>query len=762
MLNTMESPLLHFHSTPLGELPPPAPRDCFGRDELIEKVVKLAENLEPIALIGAGGIGKTSIALTVLHHSRIKDRFGDNRRFIRCDQFPASRADFLARLSEVIGVGVKNPKDLTPLRHSLSSKEMFIILDNAESILDPQGKNAREIYSVVDELCQFKTISLCITSRIMTVPRYCKRPEIPTLSMEAACDIFYGIYGNRGQSDIIDDLLRRLDFHALSIALLATTASHNGWDYDRLAKEWDARRARVLQTDYNESLAATIELSLASPTFHSLGPSARDLVEVIAFFPQGIDEKNLDWLFPTVLNRKNVFDKLCVLSLTYRSNGFVTMLAPLRDYLNPQDPQSSPLLCATRDRYFGRLSVDVDPDKPGFREARWIVSEDVNVEQLLDVFTSADRSRGDVWDACYHFMEHLYWHKPRKTLLGSKIEALPDHHRSKPKCLSGLSQLVGQVGNFTKQKLLLSRTLELERRWGDDSRVAQTLQHLSLANRLLHFNEEGIQQAKEASEIFERIGDTTGQARCLNELSYLFSNTPQLDAAEDAASRGIKLISEKYQGYLFCDFIQALGIVYRLKGEKAKAIHHFETVLRIASPPNWRDTLFWTHCDLAELFQDEGEFDDANVHLQQAKSHAVDDPYQLGRAMYMQACVWYQQRRLEEAKSEVSRAVEILERHGAADGIWDCRDLIQRVEWTMENRSTSSQCEFLEAILRPTRINFYFPGFKYTLRHHGECDPSRGYLHEYRALHPSSKVIFLSPSSTTHSFYALMNPRTIS
>lgn len=77
----------------------------------------------PIALIGvAGGIGKTSITLTVLLHKRIKERFGEDHRFIRYDQFPASCARFLARLSEVIGAGVKNPKDLTPLRSLLSSK----------------------------------------------------------------------------------------------------------------------------------------------------------------------------------------------------------------------------------------------------------------------------------------------------------------------------------------------------------------------------------------------------------------------------------------------------------------------------------------------------------------------------------------------------------------------------------------------------------------------------------------------------------------
>ena len=141
------------------------------------------------------------------------------------------------------------------------------------------------------------------------------------------------------------------------MTLLATAASHNAWDYDRLANEWDAQRSQVLQTDFNKSLAATIELSLSSPSFSSLGPDARDLLGVVAFFPQGINEKNLDWLFPTITNRKNAFDKFCVLSLTHRSDGFLTMLAPIRDYLGPQHPQSSSLLCATREQYIRRLSI---------------------------------------------------------------------------------------------------------------------------------------------------------------------------------------------------------------------------------------------------------------------------------------------------------------------------------------------------------------------------------------------------------------------
>ena len=324
---------------------------------------------------------------------------------------------------------------------------------------------------------------------------------IPTLSMESACDIFYDIYDDEGRSDIIDNLLRQLDFHALSITLLATTASHNMWDHDRVAQEWDAHRVQILQTDYNESLEATIELSLASPTFQNLGPDARDLFGVIAFFPQGIDEKNLDWLFPTIAGRRNIFDKFCVLSLTYRSNGFITMLAPLRDYLCPEDPTLSPLLQVTKEHYFARLSVALDPNKPGFNEARWIILEDANVEPLVDTFTTVDVSSNDVWDACCHLMDHLVLQKPRLVMLRPKIERLLDDHRSKPECLFQLSQLFGSVGNWVKYKLLLNHALKLWREQGDEPRVAKALGYLSDANRWLGFCEEGIQQ--EALEIYK-------------------------------------------------------------------------------------------------------------------------------------------------------------------------------------------------------------------------------------------------------------------
>ena len=553
---------------------------------------------------------------------------------------------------------------------------MFIVLDNAESIIDPQGANGREIYAVVNELCQFKTVCLCITSRITTVPRYCKRPHIPTLSMDAACEIFYGIYGDGERSRIIDDLLQRLDFHALSITLLAT-ASDNGWNYGRLSKEWDEHRAQVLRTDYNESLATTIGLSLASPTFCQLGPNARDLLGIVAFFPQGVDEKNLDWLFPTIPDRKNIFDKFCVLSLTHRSNDFIMMLAPIRDYLGLQDSKPSPLLGATKDHYFTRLSVDVYPGKPGFEEARWIVSEDTNVEHLVDVFTSIDTNSGDAWEACAHFMDHLNWHKPRSTVLMPKIEGLPDDDHSKPGCLISLSRLFDRAGNDAERKRLLICALKLGRRRGDDSQVAHALRELADANRLLHLYEEGIRQAEEGSEMYRRLGDTAGEANCLVALAWTLHYAGQLDAAEDITFLTISLLED--QGLLACCCHRILGQVYSSKGDKEKAICHLKTALSIASPSNWHGQSFWIHFRLASLFRDEDELNDANAHVETAKSHAAGHPYNLGRAMEMQARIWFRQCRFEDANSEDLRALEIYEKLGAVKDAGRWKRVLQRL-----------------------------------------------------------------------------------
>ena len=112
--------------------------------------------------------------------------------FITISSFP----HLPRRPSGVIGAGTKNPEDVTPLRPFLSSKEMLIALDDAESILYPQGMRGG-IYTATDGLSRFSNICLCIPPDSETL-------GIPILLAEAAHDTFYR---KRNElSDLVNDI----------------------------------------------------------------------------------------------------------------------------------------------------------------------------------------------------------------------------------------------------------------------------------------------------------------------------------------------------------------------------------------------------------------------------------------------------------------------------------------------------------------------------------------------------------------------------
>ena len=307
----------------------------------------------------------------------------------------------------------------------------------------------------------------------------------------------------------------------------------------------------------------------------------------------------------------------------------------------------------------------------------------MNIEYLLDVFTSIDSNSDIVWDTCARFMVHLYWHKNRYTVLGPKIEQLADNHHSKPLCLIELSRLSGLVGKYAEQKRLLTHALKLVREQGDDSQVTCTLLWLSQANQSLGLYKEGIQQTKESLAICERLGDTINQAQCWRNLTGFLRSDRQINAAEEAASRTINLLPEKGQEYLVCQSHRDLGRIYRSKGEREKAVHHFEKALGIASAFKWQTELFQVHCSLAWLFLNEDGFEGAHDHIDQAKSHAADTALALGRAMETKARIWYRQHRLEDAISETLGAVEIYEKLGASRDTARCKGLLRNMERAM-------------------------------------------------------------------------------
>ena len=157
----------------------------------------------------------------------------------------------------------------------------------------------------------------------------------------------------------------------------------------------------------------------------------------------------------------------------------------------------------------------------------------------------------------------------------------------------------------------------------------------------------------------------------------------QLNAAEEAASRAISLLPEKGQEYLLCQSHRSLGEIYHSKGERQKAIDHFEITLGIASTFKFDEHLFWINITLGALFFHEKKFDDAHTYTERAKAHTTGSGYYLGIAMEQQATIWYRQGRLDDANSEALGALEICEKFGASKYAGRCKSLLQKIERAM-------------------------------------------------------------------------------
>jgi len=207
--------------------------------------------------------------------------------------------------------------------------------------------------------------------------------------------------------------------------------------------------------------------------------------------------------------------------------------------------------------------------------------------------------------------------------------------------------------------------------------------------------EEGIRQAREASEISEQLDDAVETTRCLIELVWSFHHDKDLDAAEKIASRSaINLLPEEGEQLQVYQCHYLLGNIYRSKGETMKAIKHLEIALGIASSFNWLNLQFWIQYWMAALFSDEGRFDDAHAYVEHAKLHTANDhdTYLLGRAMKPQARFWHRQNRLEEAKSEALRVVDTFEKFGATNDAEDARVLLRWINRDARSSGSGSCC----------------------------------------------------------------------
>ncbi|KAJ7715966.1 P-loop containing nucleoside triphosphate hydrolase protein [Mycena metata] len=275
---------------------PAEPKIFHGRGSELADILKLFRQGTPrIAILGAGGMGKTSLARTVVHHEEVITKYHGNRFFVICDT-----ASSKPELAGLIGahLGMKPGEDLTQavLQHFSSSPPSLLILDNLETVWEPT-KSRKDIEEFLSLLTDINSLALMITMRGIERPSKVQwtRPflqPLPPLAPDAARKMFIDIADDKHPLEEVDWILGLTDNMPLSISLLAHLVDMEGCK--EILFRWETEKTTLISEGYDKrtNLELSISLSLSSPRIAST-PQAQDLLALLSMLPDGLSDVEL-------------------------------------------------------------------------------------------------------------------------------------------------------------------------------------------------------------------------------------------------------------------------------------------------------------------------------------------------------------------------------------------------------------------------------------------------------------------------------------
>jgi predicted ATPase/DNA-binding winged helix-turn-helix (wHTH) protein len=238
--------------------------NMVGREDAIEALSSLLASRRFVSVVGPGGMGKTTVAISVAH--ALLDDFGDAIYFV--DLGVVSNASLVSSaVAAVLGVMVQAQDPLPSLLAFLAGHRILLILDNCEHVIDAAAALTERLYSNAPQ------VHLLTTSREslraegehvhLLVPLHCPedKPDLTAteamtspavqLFMERASASGYTSGLTDADAPAVASICRRLDGIALAIELAGSRVGAHGLQgtadllNNRFKLLWEGRRTAL-------------------------------------------------------------------------------------------------------------------------------------------------------------------------------------------------------------------------------------------------------------------------------------------------------------------------------------------------------------------------------------------------------------------------------------------------------------------------------------------------------------------------------------
>lgn len=281
---------------------PPAIASIVGRAGDIAEIHDALATERVLAIVGAGGIGKTTVAVAVAE--RFAARVRDGVWFV--DLASLDDPDLVASaITKALGLKTKASTALADLLDHLRERNMLLVLDNCEHLIEAAASCARQILADAPEVRILATSREPLRingERVYRLAPLGSPPIEPRLQTEAllafpAAQLFIerATARNRmfhlqdGDAPVVAEICQRLDGLALAIELAATRADAFG--VRDLLGLLDGRFRLVggLRSwpERHQTLTATIDWS-----YNLLSDEERALLRQLSVFPGAFSLKS--------------------------------------------------------------------------------------------------------------------------------------------------------------------------------------------------------------------------------------------------------------------------------------------------------------------------------------------------------------------------------------------------------------------------------------------------------------------------------------
>lgn len=355
-----------------------------------------------VAILGPGGIGKTTIALQALHHPSIRQRYGDRRFFVSCES-ATSAQDVIRMLTKTIGCQSKSGLGW---RHSLIAQLQscggIICLDHFDA---PWEADTAEVEDLLSEIDSISSIAVILTSRLTDMPlirwSYPRLPIVLPLKVEDALGIWDSIC--HGHDSYARLLVEAVDCLPLAVTLLArlsrTESSRVVWD------RWQTEKITLVRSIGKAHRLNSLEVSIRLSVEALVDQDAIHFLRLLSVFPKGLRECDILRWEKALIHDINVRRVLAVLkqhslvqtqerlvhSCMIASKTVIKVLSPMRHYMNQhyQMPHTlflslGDIYCNTGHRFPHNLDTTVAYLKVG-------LAQDETRERCLQVIAQTDK-----------------------------------------------------------------------------------------------------------------------------------------------------------------------------------------------------------------------------------------------------------------------------------------------------------------------------------------------------------------------------------